>query len=250
VRTIRRTTVVGIVAVVALVGLGAGLAMGVNQKVAQGASVAPPSTPASAEPTVLPVPVAKKVVLIGDYTADSKVGGNGPRNWTALVGLALQTNQPTRVIRDNAEGSGYVAAGAFDQTYLDAAKVLVSGDVSAVVIFGSRYDVYAAPDAVRQAATETYGAVRNAAPDAALLVVGPTWPGDAPPPELLTTRDMVRDAAAEAGAVFIDPIQEGWFAEDPGKFMAPDNVHPSDAGHERIALGIYQATIQALEGRS
>jgi lysophospholipase L1-like esterase len=118
------------------------------------------------------------------------------------------------------------------------------------VIFGSRYDIYAAPDAVRQAATETYGAVRNAAPDAALLVVGPTWPGDAPPPELLTTRDMVRDAAAEAGAVFIDPIEEGWFAEDPGKFMAPDNVHPSDAGHERIALGIYQATIQALEGQS
>ncbi|MEO3761525.1 SGNH/GDSL hydrolase family protein [Mycobacterium sp. B14F4] len=245
-KSIRRTTIVGIVAVVALVGLGAGLALGVNNKVAESVS-APPSAPASAQPTVLPVPASKKVVLIGDYTAESEVGGSGPRNWTALVGLALQTNQPTQVVRDNAEGSGYVAAGAYNQTYLDAVKVLVKSDTSAVVIFGSRFDMYAAPDAVRSAATETYGVVREAAPDAVLVVVGPVWPGAAAPLELLRTRDMVRDASTEAGAVFIDPIEQGWFADDPGKLMAPDNIHPSDAGHERIALAIYQATLQALE---
>jgi hypothetical protein len=249
-KTIRRSTVVGILAVVALVGLGAVLAMGLDRKVATSASAPAPSTPESAQPTVIPVPEAKKVVLIGDYTADSAVGGSGPRNWTALVGLALQTNQPTRVIRDNAEGSGYVAVGAFDQTYHDAVKVLMTRDVSVVVIFGSRFDMYAAPDAVRQAAVDTYAAVREAAPDAALLVVGPAWPGDAPPPELLSTRDMVRDAAFEAGATFVDPIEEGWFAEDPGKLMAPDNIFPSDAGHEKIAVGVYQAILDALKPKS
>ncbi|ULE33629.1 SGNH/GDSL hydrolase family protein [Mycobacterium sp. IDR2000157661] len=248
-KRIRRTTVIGIAAVVALIGLGAGLAVGVNNKVANSVS-APPSTPASAEPTVLPVPVPKKVVLIGDYTAETNAGGSGPRNWTALVGLALQTNQPTQVVRDNAEGSGYVAAGAYNQTYLDAAKVLVKPDVSVVVIFGSRFDMYAAPDAVKNAALATYAAVREEAPDAVLLVVGPTWPGDQPPPALLNTRDMVRDAANEAGAVFVDPIEQGWFADDPGKLMAPDNIHPTDAGHERIALGIYQSTMEALERQS
>jgi hypothetical protein len=128
--------------------------------------------------------------------------------------------------------------------------VLVNGDISAVVIFGSRYDMYAAPDTVRTAAADTYAAVKEAAPDAALIVVGPTWPGDAPPPELLTTRDMVRDAASDVGATFVDPVEEGWFAEDPGKLMAPDNVRPSGAGHERIALGIYQAVIKALNPTS
>jgi lysophospholipase L1-like esterase len=225
--------------------------MGVNRKVENSASAsAPTSTPKSAEPTPIPVPEAKKVVLIGDYTADSGVGGAGPRNWTALVGLALQTNQPTRVVRDNAEGSGYVSAGAYDQTFLDAAKVLVTRDVSVVVIFGSRFDMYAAPDAVRQGAADAYAAVKEQAPDAALIVVGPVWPGSAPPPELLTTRDMVRDAAAEAGATFVDPIDAGWFADDPGKLMSPDNISPSDAGHEQIALGVYQTVLDALNPKS
>ena len=248
-KRIRRSTAVGILAVVALVGLGAVLAMGVERKVENSAS-APQSRPAAPKPTVVPAPEAKKVVLIGDYTAESAVGGAGPRNWTALVGLALQTNRPTRVVRDNAEGSGYVAVGAYDQTFLDAAKVLVSGDVSAVVIFGSRFDMYAAPDAVRTAAADTYAAVKEAAPDAVLVVVGPTWPGAAPPPELLTTRDIVNDAASDAGATFVDPIKEGWFAKDPGKFMAPDNVLPSDAGHELIAQNIYQDVLNALNPKS
>jgi hypothetical protein len=199
---------------------------------------------------VIPAPDAKKVVLIGDYTADSAVGGAGNRNWTALVGLALQTNQPTRVVRDNAEGSGYVSVGAYDQTFLDAAKVLVSGDASVVVIFGSRFDMYSAPDAVRQAAAQTYAAVKEAAPDAVLVVIGPAWPGNAPPPELLTTRDMVRDAASEAGATWVDPIESGWFADDPGKLMAADNVALSNAGHEKIALGVYQAILDALKPKS
>ena len=238
-------------ALVVLVGLGTALGFGVNRKVIASASApAPTSTPNTAEPTVIPVPEAKKVVLIGDYTADSAAGGSGPRNWTALVGLALQTNQPTRVIRDNAQGSGYISKGAYDQTFLDAAKVLVSKDVSVVVIFGSRFDMYAAPDAVRQAALDTYAAVKQAAPDAVILVIGPTWPGNAPPPELLTTRDMVRDAAAQAGATYVDPIDQGWFADDPGKLMAADNVSPSDAGHEKIALGVYQAILDALKPKS
>lgn len=250
-KKIRRSTFVGVLAVVALVGLGAVLAMGVDRKVVTSASApAPTSTPETAEPTVMPVPEAKKVVLIGDYTADSAVGGTGARNWTALVGLALQTNQPTRVVRDNAQGSGYVSVGAFDQTFLDAAKVLVTKDVSVVVIFGSRFDMYAAPDAVRQAAAQTYAAIKQAAPDAALIVIGPTWPGNAPPPELLTARDMVRDAASEAGATYVDPIEQGWFADDPGKLMAADNVSPSDVGHEKIALGVYQAILDALKPKS
>lgn len=248
-KKIGKSTVVGILAIVAMVALGAMLAMKVDRKVETSGS-APASVAATPQPTVIREPEPKKVVLIGDYTAESAVGGTGPRNWTALVGLALQTNRPTRVIRDNSEGSGYVAAGAYDQTYLDATKVLVTKDVSAVVIFGSRYDMYAAPDAVKDAAAKTYDAVKQAAPDAVLVVVGPTWPGNAPPRELLATRDKVHEAAADAGATFVDPIEEGWFADDPGKYMAPDNIHPSDAGHERIALGIYQNVLQALNPKT
>jgi lysophospholipase L1-like esterase len=248
-RRIGKFTIIGVCAVIALIALTVALVRGVDRKVGETASMAASPT-SSLGPTAVPAPEPRRVVLIGDYTSGSEVGGEGPRNWTALVGLGLQTNQPTRVIRDNSEGSGYVANGAFGQTYLDAAKVLVSSDVSVVMMFGSRFDMYADPRAVRQAAADTYAAIRTAAPDAVLLVVGPVWPGVPPPGAILTTRDMVRAAAAEAGAVFVDPIEQGWFTEDPRALMGPDNVHPTDAGHERIALGIYTSLSEALSRQS
>ena len=59
---------------------------------------------------------------------------------------------------------------------------------------------------------------------------------------MLTIRDSLRRQALAAGAVFIDPIAEGWFVGRPD-LIGGDGVHPTDAGHaymaERIAPLIY-----------
>ena len=68
------------------------------------------------------------------------------------------------------------------------------------------------------------------------------WPTADPPPAVLTIRDSLRRQALAAGAVFIDPIAEGWFVGRPD-LIGGDGVHPTDAGHaymaERIAPLIY-----------
>jgi len=42
-------------------------------------------------------------------------------------------------------------------------------------------------------------------------------------------------AARAAGATFIDPIAQGWFAGTSAQLFAADGVHPTDAGHGRQA---------------
>ncbi len=44
--------------------------------------------------------------------------------------------------------------------------------------------------------------------------------------------------AAAVGGIFIDPLAEGWFAGAAHRFIGPDGIHPTDAGHARIAARI------------
>ena len=80
----------------------------------------------------------------------------------------------------------------------------------------------------------TFLQARLTAPAAKLLVIGPPWPTETPPPAVLRIRDALRDQAWGAGALFIDPIAEGWFVGRPD-LIGGDGVHPNDAGHVYLA---------------
>jgi lysophospholipase L1-like esterase len=234
------------ISVVVLLVAALVLTVGVDRKLNRPEPLAESTSATSVEPTVEPPVEPTNVVLIGEYSAGSEFGGRDVKNWTALVSTGLQGLQPTRVVRDSSDASGYVAHGAYGDTYGDAAKLLVKPDADYVVIYGSSYDMFAAPQVVRDAATATYDLVRATAPAAHLIIVGPSWSGDLVPPELLATRDTVREAALAAGARWIDPLQEDWFAGNHAELVGADNVHPTDLGHERIALGVYEAVKAAL----
>ena len=75
---------------------------------------------------------------------------------------------------------------------------------------------------------------RATAPGAKLLVIGPPWPTADVPPAVLQIRDVLGMQAGMAGATFIDPIAERWFVDRPD-LIAPDGVHPTDAGHDYLA---------------
>jgi len=116
------------------------------------------------------------------------------------------------------------------------------------VFFGSRNDQPVDPQLFSALALETLRLARFAAPSAQVLVIGPPWPTTCVPPELLVIRDSLRDQAAAVGAMFVDPIAEGWFIGRPD-LIGQDGIHPTDAGHvymaERIAPLIYgQLTIR------
>ena len=187
-----------------------------------------------------PTPIA----VIGDsYTTGSSEGGNGPRSWPELAwGLLAQRGVEIRADVAAEGGAGYGQPGNRGSIFEDLTARAVRGNDVLVVFFGSRNDQPVDPAAYPNLAAGTFQLARLMAPSAKFLVIGPPWPTADPPPAVLTIRDSLRRQALAAGAVFIDPIAEGWFVGRPN-LIGGDGVHPTDAGHaymaERIAPLIY-----------
>lgn len=182
----------------------------------------------AAEPT--------RIAVIGDsYTAGSSEGGNGPKSWPQLA-WRLLAKQGVQVDADVAAegGAGYGQRGNRGSIFEDLTAQAVRHNDALVVFFGSRNDQPIDPQKFTGYAAETLHLARYAAPAAKFLVIGPPWPSATPPPAVLKIRDSLRDQAAQIGAVFVDPIAEGWFVGHP-ELIGQDGVHPNDAGHAYLA---------------
>ena len=190
-----------------------------------------------------------KIAVIGDsYTAGSSEGGNGPHSWPELA-WGLLARSGVEVDADVAAegGAGYGQRGSRGSLFEDLTAQAVRRNDDLIVYFGSRNDQTVDPQKFPSSAANTFHLARFAAPAAKVLVIGPPWPTVLPPPAVLKIRDLLREQAAMVGAVFVDPITEGWFVGRPD-LIGQDGVHPTDAGHvymaEKIAPLIYgQLTI-------
>lgn len=204
------------------------------------------SVPAAAVGPVLPSvtapPASRPVVpvaFIGDsYTAGSGMGGNADANWTSRVQAmmpALGIQIP--VSRGTAGGSGYVHRGPTGKVFPDlVASPTVDASTRLVVVFGSRND--AGEPGVDAAATATYTAIKHAAPNAELLVIGPPWVNEKVPTNITAVRDSVKTEAIAAGATFVDPLAEHWFFGADAGLIGSDGIHPTDEGHRYMASKI------------
>lgn len=191
-----------------------------------------------------------RIAVIGDsYTAGSSEGGNGPRAWPQIAWQLLAA-QGVEVEADVAAegGAGYGQRGNGGSVFVDlTARAVRRGD-DVVVFFGSRNDQPVDPQTLPALAADAYSLAHYAAPGAKLLVIGPPWPTASPPPVVLRIRDSLRDQAAAFGAVFIDPIAQGWFVGRPD-LIGADGVHPTDAGHAYLAAKIAPLIYEQLTVR-
>lgn len=172
--------------------------------------------------------------VVGDsYTGGTEAGGIGDKGWPALVSQDLRAQDLLVTMQVNSEGgAGYAQPGVDGGVFGDQLTGL--RDYSNVVVFfGSRNDGSVAPNLVAAAARDAYAKAKSLAPAAKLLVIGPFWPNREVAPQMLATRDAVRDQALAAGAVFVDPLAEHWL-DDPA-LIGSDGVHPTDAGHQYLA---------------
>jgi len=149
---------------------------------------------------------------------------------------------PSRILASN--GSGYTVVGpAADAKDLPGHAEEVLGDASIVVIFGGRNDMHNAErvDEIEAQAARTIRIVGERAPRAQVLVVGPPWINPWPSKEILRVRDRVRAATEDADVGWLDPIADGWFAEEDqlvdgrSRLIAEDRIHPTDEGHAYLA---------------
>lgn len=187
--------------------------------------VGEPAPESSAEPLPL-------LAVYGDSFTSGYAGfGVGDRNWTTLVARRLNLS----VANNAVGGTGWVQCpGAM--TYPGQVAATPVPDAAVVAFFGSFNDrVTQSSSAVGVAVTVALRLARFSSPDAALVVAGPQWPGPNPPALMLAHRDAVKAAALAAGAVWADPLAENWFDGTSGLITPMDSIHPTNAGHERIA---------------
>jgi len=141
---------------------------------------------------------------------------------------------------------GYAKRGPANLVFSDLAARYVLPGERVVVFFGSRNDYNQSVSQINAGIQDAFRAVKQIAPAARLLVIGPPWVTATPPPGVLQARDILRTRTEEAGETFVDPIAEGWLLDSPG-LIGSDGVHPTDAGHVYLADKIAPLIAAQLE---
>lgn len=172
---------------------------------------------------------ALRVVVVGD-SLSTGYGTSPALAWPRL--LSQQEQGRLEVVNASENGDGYLAVGVADGTFGSHAAAAVAADTSMVVFFGSENDIGEDLMQLGAAAVADFESAHHAAPDARIIVVGPTAFTEDPEPERLAVRDVLQTAAAAAGAEFIDPLAGNWLAGSD--YEGPDGDHPSVAGQEQL----------------
>lgn len=211
-----------------------------SQSDADGAPL-PGATPtAAAEPAPLAEKVPQIDILGDSYVAGSAEGGKGAENWTKVVGSRFY-DQGTRVeLNVMAQpGSGYLARGSTDLIFREAATLRLRPTADVVVVFGSRNDGRQTPDAMYTAARSLYSDIRDIAPEAKVVVVGPIWVNGAVPSFITANNAEMKQAAADEGIPYIDALSEEWLAGANEGLIGLDGIHPTDEGHAYLAEKLF-----------
>lgn len=181
------------------------------------------------------------LLVIGDSYA-AGVGAD-----TALTSFAWETGRLTGRVTlvDAVGGTGFVNPGAAgpDQSYPRRVTDIPADDldVDTVVVEGGLNDrAYPAQD-IQGAADEVLAELEERAPRARLVLLG----APAPDPALTAASEQVNTAlaaaAADHGAVFVDPTAESWLpAGDAALLVGADRLHPTQAGHDVLARRLAQ----------
>jgi lysophospholipase L1-like esterase len=186
----------------------------------------------------VPRPVA---AFVGDsYTTGWAGAGTGSRGWPAIVGAA----HGWRVVNRAVAGTGFVNPGWTGQPVRTRLASVVQARPGIVFVAAGHNDNRFGRRATGEAADAVLRRLRRALPDAVIVVIGPIWANGSPPASIRGIRAELRASAASIGARFVDPIRDGWFAGAAERFILDDGIHPSNAGHRRIAAFV----LAALEG--
>jgi lysophospholipase L1-like esterase len=176
--------------------------------------------------------------FLGDsYATGYNGAGVGRSGWPAIVAASLGLRPRVRAVA----GTGFVNPGWTGQPIRSRLPSVISADPRVVFLVGGHNDRRFATAASMKAAGAVIDRLHRALPDATLVVIGPIWANGNTPRSLLLLRDHLRRQATAIGAIFIDPLRDGWFAGKAHRFIGPDGIHPTDAGHRHIARLVLRA---------
>ncbi|WP_345558391.1 SGNH/GDSL hydrolase family protein [Nonomuraea rosea] len=192
------------------------------------------STPARSP--VTPAVPARQVAPVLMFVGDSFTVGSGPvpawRTYASETGRLLGW-QP---VIAGAGGTGYLNGGRVGRTFQRSFEVELAWrpQPDVLVLSGGHNDQRWSTVRVGRAAERLVEDVRAHWPGTRIVMVGPIWL-DGAPAKAYRVRDALARAAGREGVPFLDPMRERWVTGRPSDVMLPDGVHPTAAGHERIA---------------
>ncbi len=193
------------------------------------------TTTADPGPAPAGAAAASTVVVLGDSIStgfQTSVEASWPN---VLVQDFARTGVNITLLNGARNGAGYVEPGDGDLPFAAQAEADVVPQAAVVVVYGSENDVGQDVTQIGDQVRKTVAVIRDKAPAAQILLVGPAAVQDDPDEGLLAVRDAIASAADATGASFVDPIQLGWFTGQEATLIGPDGDHPSVLGHEYLA---------------
>ncbi|TDD65840.1 SGNH/GDSL hydrolase family protein [Actinomadura rubrisoli] len=198
---------------------------------------------AAAGPAAKPAPAraaAPVVMFLGDsYTVGER--GAQPETTYAPATARLLGWQ---VVVGGRAGTGFVARGGGREPFLELFESQLGWRPAPdmLLVSGGHNDWRIPAPQVAAAAHVVLERARQRWPGTHLVLMGPLWGNDTPPPKALAVRDGLKALAAQLGIPFIDPIAERWITGNrrSGQGNAPvlirgDGTHPNLAGHRYLA---------------
>ncbi|MGV9868242.1 SGNH/GDSL hydrolase family protein [Rhodococcus koreensis] len=177
--------------------------------------------------TYVPQQPAKFDYLHVTILGDSYTGGIGAPDGAGFARI-LSDKLCWNVNIQSQSGTGYVNPGPNGgNPYIDRVPAAITSNPAIIILQGSVNDLDL-PN-IRNAAEKTFKAVRKAAPNAAIIAVGPTAPPETPTYDIRYVRDEVEAAAKAASVPFVDPIAQEWMPL-AGTYQT-DGTNLTPAGH-------------------
>jgi acyl-CoA thioesterase I len=187
--------------------------------------------------TPSPVPrrsTAPMVMIIGD----SFTVGSGPvQGWDSYAAQTART-LGWQLVTAGASGTGFVNPGPVGRTFEMSFDKELSWrpPPGLLIISGGHNDRQVSPGTVHQAVERLLELARRRWPETKIVVIGPIWMAKAPDWSY-QVRDAIAVAAEEAKTPFLDPLGRSWGSGT----ILPDGVHPTYAGHTKIAHWLVDA---------
>lgn len=188
-------------------------------------------------------PDVQSVVFIGDsYTQGTGASSEATR-WASLVATAQGWDE----VNLGRGGTGYVTTSdvngcgeAYCPNYQEMVGEAVSANPDVVVVAGGQNDFdewQADPVAQTAAIGATLSAIRSGLPNAEIIVVGPSTPGNVNN-VVSGMSNAVAEQAGLIGATFVSLIDPPVISSD---MVIADGAHVRDSGHQAIADRVLSA---------
>ena len=182
------------------------------------------------------------VTFVGDsYTAGSVIDTGYAQRFPNIVGRRL--NVQSVVVAE--PGAGYVAKGVIGERYAEEVPA-IPPESAAVIVYGSRNDVFdgTLTDAVGTAARDLIEQIHRQAPDAQVVVIGPSYAENPLPPGGVAIDAAIRSACKQTGTRYVDALT--WMHQMSPGMIGADSIHPTDSGHRWLASKIEPIVREAL----